>query len=159
MASLTGQYSVHFLAFPLGVALATYEHKIIGFFDENMHKLLLIICTISSLISFLIYHYSGAYSYVFTLSSAVVVILLGIFLQKKSIISRYLDLFGRYSYEIYLVELQVLWYLKVSSFIKYPPLVNLFILIECLVIAIVVNKIIKFLMKFNKGFKGKVSSN
>lgn len=152
---LTWQFSLHFIAFPLGVLIATHEKKLIRVLIPDIYKLSIIILLITCFFTHYIYRFNSDYYWLYDLNIALLVIFIFLFLQSYNIMSKFLEFIGNISYGIYLVEMQILTYFYFPSIVHNKIIGDIIELILCLVAGFLLDKLSKTIktLIFNKNKK------
>ena len=145
--TLCWEYSLHYITFPVGVLIATYEKEFIKLVEFNVNKLIIIILFISSLYIHYIFRSNGNYYWLYDLNIALLIIFIGTLLQSLNIMSRFLKFTGEIAFEIYLVENEFMTYYNFPKIIGNRILGNILEILSCYIIGFLLNRLVKVTKK------------
>lgn len=143
ISDLSWQYSIHFIAFPVGVLIANYEKKIVNLLTQNVYKLVILVLFIGSISVHYIFLYNKEYYWLYSFNVTMFFMVIAIFFQYLGFVSKLLDFIGRISYEIYLVEMQILIYFNFPSLVGGRFLGNIIEILVCIMAGVILRVIIK----------------
>lgn len=151
---LSWQYSIHFIAFPIGVLVASYERKIVKLLANNVYKLVIAILVVGSISAHYVFSYNSDYYWLYNFNVAMFFIVTAIFLQSLGFMSKFLNFVGDISYEIYLVEMQILIYINFPSLVGNKFLGNVIEILCCFAVGFILKWFIKAVQKImSKGLE------
>ncbi|WP_234123302.1 acyltransferase family protein [Clostridium hydrogenum] len=151
---LSWQYSIHFIAFPIGVLVASYEGKIIKLLANNVYKLVIAILVVGSISAHYVFSYNSDYYWLYNFNVAMFFIVTAIFLQSLGFMSKFLNFVGNISYEIYLVEMQILIYINIPNLVGNKFLGNIIEILCCFAVGFILKWFIKAVQKIiSKGLE------
>ncbi|WP_234123300.1 acyltransferase family protein [Clostridium hydrogenum] len=150
ISDLSWQYSIHFIVFPVGVLIANYEKKILNLLTQNAYKLVILVLFIGSISVHYIFLYNKEYYWLYSLNLTIFFMVIAIFLQHLGFVSKLLDFVGGISYEIYLVEMQILIYFNFPSLVGGRFLGNIIEILACIVAGGILRVIIKAIERIGR---------
>lgn len=159
VSSLSWQYSLHYITFPIGVFIAAYEKELMKVLVPNIYKLMIIILVITSYCTHYIFRFNETYYWLYDLSISLLILFIFIFSQSLGIMSRFLKFAGDISFEIYLVEMQILSYFNFPIRIGNKIIGNILEIICCFIVGYILNRLVRiskqliFNSRFNFHFK------
>lgn len=152
LKSLSWQYSLHYITFPIGVLIATYEKEFMKVLVSIIYKLMIIILFITSFCTRYIFNLNDDFYWLYDLNIALLMLAIFIFFQSLGIMSRFLNFTGHISFEIYLVEIQILTYFNFSNIIGNKIIGDIIYIICCFIVGFILNRLVKVIkqLMFNK---------
>ncbi|MFL0252472.1 acyltransferase family protein [Clostridium neuense] len=142
IGDLSWQYSLHFISFPFGILVATYERNIIELLNKDMYKLIIIVLVIGSISSHYVFSGNSEYYWLYDINVSMIFIFLGVLLQSLGFMSKFLKSIGNISYEVYLVEMQILTYLNLTKLIGNKFVGDIAEIMFCFIAGYALNKFI-----------------